>query len=272
MSILVFASVAAFICYLGAAFNDRYARLLLAQGVVAHAISLVAAIGGLSTPEGFGDGGRYGFGAALSATFWVGALILLIEGRSTRVQAVLKVVLPLAAISALLPIAFPGASLAKYSHRSLFLPHLVVGTLSYGVLLLAALHAGLMAAAERSLKGSERASNSFFAKFFDELPPLMTMERVLFRFIGVSFVCLSLTLISGIGFSEVIFDQPMRLDHKTIFTILAWLVLAVLLIGRWLRGWRGRVALRWTMVSFALLLLGYVGSRFVLEVVLNRVA
>jgi ABC-type uncharacterized transport system permease subunit len=101
---------------------------------------------------------------------------------------------------------------------------------------------------------------------------LMTMERVLFRFIGVSFVCLSLTLISGIGFSEAIFGQPMRLDHKTIFTVLAWLVLAVLLAGRWLRGWRGRVALRWTMVSFALLLLGYVGSRFVLEVVLNRVA
>jgi ABC-type uncharacterized transport system permease subunit len=270
MSILVFASVAAFICYLGAAFNDRYARILLAQGLIANAIALVASIGGLSSPEGFGEGGRYGFGAALSATFWVGALILFVEGSATRVQAILKVVLPLAAVTALLPLAFPGASLAKYSHRSLFLPHLVVGTLSYGVLLLAAMHASLMAAAERSLKGSERASQSFFAKFFDELPPLMTMERVLFRFIAVSFLCLSLTLMSGIGFSEATFGQPMRMDHKTIFTLLAWVVLGVLLLGRWLRGWRGRVALRWTMASFALLVLGYVGSRFVLEVVLNR--
>jgi ABC-type uncharacterized transport system permease subunit len=272
MSILVFASVAAFICYLGAAFTDRYARILHSQGLIANAISLVASIGGLSSPEGFGEGGRYGFGAALSATFWVGAVILFVEGRSTRVQAILKVVLPLAAVAALLPMAFPGASLAKYSHRSLFLPHLLVGTLSYGVLLLAALHASLMAAAERSLKGSERANQSFFAKFFDELPPLMTMERVLFRFIAVSFICLTLTLISGIGFSEAIFGQAMKLDHKTIFTLLAWLVLGVLLLGRWLRGWRGKVALRWTMASFGLLVLGYVGSRFVLEVVLNRVA
>jgi ABC-type uncharacterized transport system permease subunit len=272
MSILIFACVVASICYLGAAYSERYSRLLLAQGLIAHAISLVASIGGLGSEEGFGMGGRYGFGSALSATLWVGALLLFVEGKSGRVQAVLKVVLPLAALSALLTLFFPGSSLAKYANRPFFLPHLLVGTLSYGVLMLAALQASLMVGAERSLKAGNTERVSFFSKFFDDLPPLMTMERVLFRFVGVSFVCLCLTLLSGIGFSEVIFGQPFRFDHKTIFTVLAWVVLGVLLLGRWRWGLRGRVALRWTMISFALLVLGYVGSRFVLEVVLQRIA
>ncbi len=270
MWILVVASVVASICYLGAAFSDRFARVMHAQGLVAHAVSLIAAIGGIASGEGFPEGGRYGFGSALSASLWVGALLLFIEGRSVRVQAVLKVVMPLAAIAALLPLLFPGASLSKYADRPLFLPHLIVGTLSYGVLLLAALHAGLMAAADRALRGNERAGDSYFAKFFEDLPPLMTMERVLFKFIGVSFLFLSLTLISGVGFSEAIFGQSLRLDHKTIFTIMAWLVLGVLLLGHWQWGWRGRVALRWTITSFVLLLFGYIGSRFVLEVILQR--
>ena len=270
MIILLIASVVAALCYLGAAFNERYAKLLLAQGVVAHTISLIACIGGLDTAEGFGLGGRYGFAAALSATLWIGALLLLIEGRSVRVQAVLKVILPLAAVAALLPILFPGTSFAKYANRPFFLPHLIVGTLSYGVLMLAALHAGLMASAERALRGGAEKSQSLYAKFFDELPPLMTLERVLFRLIMVSFVCLTLTLISGIGFSEEIFDKPLRFDHKTMFTVTAWFVLGVLLVGRKLWGLRGKVALRWTMASFGFLVLGYVGSRFVLEVILNR--
>lgn len=272
MSILIFASIVASICYLGAAYSERYARLLLAQGLVAHAISLVASIGGMG---GFGgleaEAGRYGFGSALSATLWVGAFVLFVEGKSGRVQAVLKVVMPLAAFSALLPLLFPGSSLAKYAQRPFFLPHLVVGTLSYGVLMLAALHASLMTAAERSLKGSGDTRDSLFSNFFDDLPPLMTMDRVLFRLIGVSFFFLCLTLVSGIGFSEVIFGQPLRFDHKTIFTLLAWCVLGMLLIGRWRWDLRGRIALRWTMISFGLLVLGYVGSRFVLEVILQRV-
>jgi ABC-type uncharacterized transport system permease subunit len=272
MSILLIASIIACLCYIGSAFQERFSRILLAQGLIAHTIGLVATIGGMASPEGFGEGGRYGFGAALSATLWVGALLLFIEGRSGRVQALLKVVMPLAAAAALLPVMFPGASLSKYADRPFFLPHLVVGTLSYGVLLLAALHAGLMAAAERSLKGATQEKPSFFSRFFDELPSLMMMERVLFRLIGVSFACLTLTLISGVGFSEEVFGKALKLDHKTIFTILAWVVLAALLVGRWRWGLRGKVALHWTMISYGLLLLGYVGSRFVLEVILQRVA
>lgn len=96
------------------------------------------------------------------------------------------------------------------------------------------------------------------------------LERILFRFIGLGFALLTLTAFSGVLFSEEIFGQPLRFDHKTVFSLVAWTVFAVLLLGRRLRGWRGRTALRLTFGGFVLLLLAYVGSRLVLEVILHR--
>jgi ABC-type uncharacterized transport system permease subunit len=103
------------------------------------------------------------------------------------------------------------------------------------------------------------------------LPPLMTMERILFRMIGLGFVLLTLTVASGALFSESLFGQPLRADQKTIFTLIAWVVFGALLVGRLARGWRGRLALSWTLSGFAMLLIAYAGSRFVLEVILHRV-
>ena len=81
---------------------------------------------------------------------------------------------------------------------------------------------------------------------------------------------LTATLLSGVFFSETLFGKAMSLNHKTVFAIISWLIFAALLLGRQLRGWRGRVALRWTLAGFAALLLAYVGSRFVLEIILGR--
>jgi ABC-type uncharacterized transport system permease subunit len=103
------------------------------------------------------------------------------------------------------------------------------------------------------------------------MPPLLTMERVLFQVLGIGFVLLTLTLASGVFFSEEIFGRALRFDHKTVFAVIAWLIFAVLLAGRVVYGWRGRVALKGTFAGFAALLLAYVGSRFVLEVILGRV-
>jgi ABC-type uncharacterized transport system permease subunit len=102
------------------------------------------------------------------------------------------------------------------------------------------------------------------------LPPLLTMEALLFRLIHVAFVLLTLTLVSGIFFSESLFGKALSFNHKTLFAIISWVIFAALLIGRHLRGWRGRLALRWTLSGFAALLLAYIGSRFVLEVILGR--
>jgi ABC-type uncharacterized transport system permease subunit len=71
-------------------------------------------------------------------------------------------------------------------------------------------------------------------------------------------------------FSETLFGKALTFNHKTLFAFLSWVIFAALLTGRHLRGWRGRLALRWTLAGFATLLLAYVGSRFVLEVILGR--
>lgn len=99
--------------------------------------------------------------------------------------------------------------------------------------------------------------------------PLLTLERLTFRFVAAGFVLLSLTLLAGWYFSELL-SQRMVWNHKTVFSVLAWLTMGVLLWGRWQLGWRGRMAVRTLYVGAGFLLLSYVGSRFVLEVLLQR--
>ena len=228
-----------------------------------HAGALYAAI--------FGEAGwRFGFAPILSATLWIGAAVLWIEGLSVRVEALRSVVLPVAALSVPLPLLFPGLDLSAQATRPLFLPHLLIGTLAYGVLAMAALHALLMTAAERALHGGADGagarSMSPFARFLEDLPPLLVLERILFRFIGWA----SAAHAHRVQRRAVLRNpgQPMRLDHKTVFTLVAWAVFGVLLLGLAV-GWRGRTALRLTFGGFVLLL-AYVGSRLVLEVIPHR--
>lgn len=233
---------------------------LLLAAVACHAVALGSGV--LA-----GEGLRYGFAPALSATFLVGVLVLLVEPLSTRVDALRVVVLPATALMTLLPLAFPGAEFPVERTRPLFLPHLVFGTLAYGVLLLAALYASLMSVVERSL---HRADAPAEGGWLDRLPPLLVLERILFRLIGFGFLMLTLTALTGVVFTDQVFGRPLRLDHKTVFTLVSWVLFGTLLVGRRLRGWRGRTALAFTTAGFGLLLLGYVGSRFVLEVILQR--
>lgn len=245
---------------------------LLLAGVALHAGSLAIAVQGL-TPAGAVAGAhglRFGFAQALSVTLCLGVAILWIESLSMRVEALQAVVLPLAAVSVVLPLLYPGADLGTLARQPLFVPHLLVGTLAYGVLLLAALHAGLMTAAERSLHSVPGAERSIFAHWLERLPPLLVLERILFRFIAIGFVLLTLTGLSGVLFSEQVFGRPPRVDHKTVFTVLAWVLFGLLLWGRARWGWRGRTALRLTLSGFTVLMLAYIGSHFVREVILQR--
>ena len=239
------------------------ASALLGGGMLAHALGVVAAV---QTGEGF----SVGFAHVLSASLLVGVVLLWIEGRSVRVQALRIPLLPAAAVACALPLAFPGADFPLDGSRPLFVPHLLAGTLAYGVLMLAALDALLMAAAERALHAGGGAGRSLFGRWVDDLPPLLALERILFRLILIGFALLTLTVLSGVLFAEATFGRPFRLEHKTVFALAAWVLFGVLLAGRRLRGWRGRTALRLTTAGFAVLLLAYVGSRFVLEVVLQR--
>ncbi len=245
--------------------EGRTADFLLAAGLAAHVFALYEEVPG--------SGWRLGFAALLSATLWIGVVVLWIEGLSVRrVRALRKLMLPAVALASILPLFFPGADISAQAARPLFVPHLIVGTLAYGVFALAALHALLMTATERALHGggAGHLPDSSYGRFLEELPPLLVLERILFKFIAVGFAFLTLTALSGVLFSEEVFGRPVVADHKTVFTLIAWVVFGVLLLGRWLWGWRGRTALRLTLGGFVLLLLAYVGSRFVLEVILGR--
>jgi ABC-type uncharacterized transport system permease subunit len=207
---------------------------------------------------------RFGFAQALSVMMFLGVAVYWAESLFYDVEGMQPLVLPLAALAAPLPALFPGlATSGAHAQAAEFKLHLTLAMIAYGLFVIALLHATLMAIAERQLHSKGTVA-------FPSLPPLLTLEALLFRIIGAAFVFLTLTLITGIAFSEELFGRPMRADHKTVFAFLSWVVFGLLLAGRWRYGWRGRTALRWTLTGFVLLILAYVGSRFVLEVLLGR--
>lgn len=211
-----------------------------------------------------GAGMRFGFGLALALVLWLALVFYWLQSWFARIEGLQMLVLPVAAVCALLPVAFPAQHELIRAGLPLFRAHFLVAMLAYGLFTLAALHAMLMAVAERRLHRG-RLSRAFL-----RLPPLLTMETLLFRLVWIAFGLLTLTLASGILFSEEVFGKPLQFDHKTLFALVSWVIFAGLLAGRAAWGWRGRTALKWTIAGFATLLLAYVGSRFVLEVILGR--
>lgn len=254
---------------------SKLGLLVFGCAVLAHTLTIVAAFSGSGPP-------KFGFALALSIMLCGGAGLLWAESFSVKIEPLWILILPFAAIAAALPAFFPGVSLSAQSNRPLFIPHLVVGMLAYSFLALAAVHAVLMILAERSLHRplAANANNNSAGgiggvehgslAWLERLPPLLVLEKILFRILFTGFILLTLTVLSGVVFSEEVFGQPWRLDHKSVFSVIAWSVFAVLLAGRSLWGWRGRMAARITLGGFTLLMLAYVGSRFVIEVVLGR--
>jgi hypothetical protein len=237
---------------------------LLMGALITHGLSLYDAV--FVVGDGVATTMHFGFAIALSFMLWLAIALYWVESFYARLGGLLVVGLPAAAIAALLPVVVPERHILVNADSTLFRLHFLVAMLAYSLFTLAALHALLMAAAEKNLHRGN------LSPLLSRLPPLLVMERLLFSLIHIAFVLLTLTLISGIFFSEALFGKALSFNHKTIFAIVSWLIFAALLIGRHLRGWRGKVALRWTLSGFVALLLAYVGTRFVLEVILGRVS
>jgi ABC-type uncharacterized transport system permease subunit len=216
---------------------------------------------------------RFGFSQALSVMLWLTVLIYWVESLIYDLKGMQALVLPLAALCALLPAFFAGPETPAYTRTFVFRIHLLVAMLAYSLFTIAALHATLMTVLERRLHAGKRAGSpsGSLAGPWASLPPLMTLEALLFRILTLGFLLLTLTLGTGFFFSEELFGKAMRFNHKTVFGIVSWFIFAALLIGRYGWGWRGRTALRWTLAGFVTLLLAYVGSMFVLEVILGKV-
>ena len=207
-------------------------------------------------------GARLGFGPVLSMTVWLVIAVYAVESRLVPLPAV-RQWLGLAGVGAVLLAAlFPGD--AKPLHSALAPLHFVLGVGSYGLFGAAVLHALLLDAAERRLRSAPSPARAVPGQSMGM--PLLQLERLTFRFVEAGFAALTATLVLGV-MSTVHWRWG---DHKAVFSLLAWGVFAALLLGRHLRGWRGRQATRWLYLGALLLLLGYAGSRFVLEVLLGR--
>ena len=209
-------------------------------------------------------GMNLGLANALSAIFWLTALIYWIANLRHDLHRLQAFVLPPAALFVLLQWALPESHVLAYADEPLFRLHLTIAFAAYSLFTFAALHALLMAAAERALHRKPSLLR------LPDFPPLIGMETLLFQIITAAFLLLTLTLASGVLFSEQLFHKAVQFNHKTVFAFVSWLIFAALLFGRWKHGWRGRTAIRWTLFGFGVLLLAYVGSKFVLEFILHR--
>jgi ABC-type uncharacterized transport system permease subunit len=199
------------------------------------------------------------FFAALSLVGLGMALVTALVGAGGRMAALGVVVFPLAA-AALVGYQLYGRVAPEPLDWPLQL-HAWLALLAYATLAIAALLALMLWLQERALRRRE------FHTWLRALPPLVELEALLFRTIAVGFVLLSATLLTGALFVADMFAQ--HLVHKTVLSVLSWLVFGALLLGRWRYGWRGRTAARWTLAAMALLVLAFFGSKFVLELVLG---
>jgi ABC-type uncharacterized transport system permease subunit len=237
----------------------RGMRLVLLAAWALHGASLAVGLLGLA------GGAHFGFGPAVSTTAWLVLTVYALESRLYPQLQSRTVLASWGALAVLVGLVFPGKVL--HAQASLWLPlHWALGIASYGLFAAAVVHAWLMTRSEAQMRLGAAGDASQVDM------PLMTLERLMFALVMAGFILLSATLLVGWGFSESLYGAGVawKWNHKTIFSVMSWLVFALLLWGRWQWGWRGKRAVRVLYLGAGLLLLAYVGSRFVLEIILQR--
>lgn len=244
-----------------AALSDRTLRLstlLVPLALLLHGWMLGREF---ATPEGL----DLSLPHAVSIVAALVALVAWASGLLQTLPAIGLIVLPVAAVASLLPAFFVNPHRFSYAGEPAVAVHIAIALVAYALFLVAALQALLLMGLEKRLR--HRLPDLVATP---DVPPLLTLEHFLFRLVTVGFVLLTLTLASGMLFSEEIFGKPILFTHRNVFSILGWLTFGALLFGRWRYGWRGRVALRWIVVGTVFVFLAYLGEKFVLEVLLKR--
>lgn len=233
-----------------------YAGWLVPVALALHAAGLAFAI---ATPDGF----DLSLTNAVSLVALLCVLVTWAGGFLRTLPGSAAVVLPVAAAAALASALIVAPHRFPYAGEPWAAVHIAIALCAYAFLLVAAVTALLMTGLEKRLHRGLPESG-------DGTPPLLTLERYLFRLIAVGFLLLTATLATGALFSEEVFGKPFKLTHKSLLSLLAWLTFGALLLGRWRFGWRGRKARNLIVAGSALLVLAYLGYKFVLEVVLGR--
>lgn len=231
----------------------------LSVGWLAAGLHALAIVGLLATS----GGPNFSFLSALSTVSWIIVAIVLLAALFKPVEKLGLVVFPLAALILLLKLLIPEEARTVSNHSWPMAAHIVSSVLAYAFLNIAAIQALLLALQDWCLR--HRSAGGPLVR---SLPALQTMESLLFQLIGAGFVLLTVSLVTGFLFLENMFAQ--HLAHKTVLSLLAWIVFATLLIGRFRHGWRGQTAIRWTLGGFVSLMLAYFGSKMVLEWILDR--
>jgi len=230
---------------------------ILLIGVFGLAAQVLSIHIGVHHPSGI----NLGFYNALSIISAFITLFTFITAFRYAIETLLIVILPITMLTMVLDLNFTSSHILSPDSSDALLFHVMSSLVAYSVLALAALLAILLSIQNRYLHNHQPSG------VISRLPPLKTMECILFEALTFGFICLSMSLATGLLFLDNMFAQ--QLAHKTILSIIAWFVFLTLLIGRWALGWRGRIAIRWTLVGFFSLMLAYFGSKFVLEVLMK---
>lgn len=208
------------------------------------------------------DGLHLGFFDVASLVSWVAALLLVIGAMRRPLDNLGLLVLPLAALLILPSVIWPEARPVSAERNLGTEVHVLVSVLAFAMLTIAACQSLLLAYQDHRLSTKRPGG------LVHILPPLKVQEELLFQLIALGFFLLTLSLATGVAFVADMLAQ--HLAHKTVLSILAWALFGVLLWGRWRYGWRGRTAVRLSLIGFAVLSLAYFGSKLVLELILER--
>lgn len=233
--------------------NPHLLRGIGAVALIAHAIGMAALI--------FHNGSlALGFFNASSLIAWLVVAVVLVSSLQAPVSSLLLGLYPLAFVTTLLSLFLPDHRSLVIAGNGGLLAHILLSILAYGIITIAVFQAFLLAVQDHQLR------NRHPTRFMGTFPPLQTMEHLLFQFLLCGETLLTLALLSGFLFvGDMLADEVM---HKTLLSLLAWITFGILLWGRFMRGWRGSLAIRWTLGGFLLLALAYFGSKLVREFIL----
>lgn len=229
--------------------------LLSLAALVAHGASIAQM---MMTPQGF----SLTFFVVLSLVCWLVNLLVLTSGLRLPLHNLLLLLFPISILTLGLSLLASPNGHALSNMSSGLIAHILLSILAYSLMTIAAAQALLLAWQEHQLKHKHAAGRIRL------LPPLQTMESLLFDVLWAGYITLTLGILSGFIFLENMFAQS--LAHKTLLSLFAWCIYSVLLLGRYRLGWRGQQAIRWTLGGFVCLMLGYFGSKLVLELILGR--
>ncbi|WP_067520691.1 cytochrome C assembly family protein [Endozoicomonas ascidiicola] len=235
----------------GRGFPRWLVLLLTTIGVIFHALSLYGSIHS-------GEGINLGVFTMGSLTALMVTLLVLVSSLKKPSESLLILILPISIAMIVLAIWSPAEHIV-WNPAPEMVAHILLSVMAYGVLMVAACQAVLLSWQEHQLRTHRHTMKT--------LPPLQTMEKLLFEFLWLGVFLLTLSLGSGFLFLEDMFAQ--KLVHKTVLSLMAWGLFATLLVGHWRFGWRGQTAVRWTLAGVVFLVLAYFGSRLVLDCVIS---